>query len=146
LRLCTIGFTKKSAAQFFEILRRAGVTHVVDIRLHPDSQLAGFTKRADLEYFLGAILGVGYTHEPLLAPSPEILANYRADRDWPRYVARFESLLGERDQPAGLDRSLFENNVCCLLCSEPTAEQCHRRLVAERIAAGWPDVTIEHLG
>jgi uncharacterized protein (DUF488 family) len=146
VRLYTIGFARKSAAQFFQILRLAGVTRVVDIRLHPDSQLAGFTKRTDLEYFLSTILGVGYSHLPQLAPTPEILSDYRADHDWPRYVERFDDLMRERDLPARLDRSLFENDACCLLCSEPTADQCHRRLVAERIAAAWPDVTIEHLG
>ena len=73
MRLYTIGFTKKTARQFFEILKGAGVKKLIDIRLNNRSQLAGFTKKEDLEYFLQTICGVSYHHLPLLAPTQEIL-------------------------------------------------------------------------
>lgn len=145
MNLYTIGFTKKSAERFFALLRANGVRCLVDIRRNPDGQLAGFAKRADLAYFLDALAGCDYRHLDLLAPSDEILRDYRQDHDWPRYVARFEALMDERGVPASLDRSLFEERACCLLCSEATPEQCHRRLVAERLAAHWPGTNVVHL-
>ena len=53
----TIGFTKKNAKEFFEKLRQAGVQRVIDVRLNNKSQLAGFSKREDLTYFLDKYLG-----------------------------------------------------------------------------------------
>src|SRR5262245_58258864 len=137
MKLYTIGFTKKSAERFFDLLSTAGVECVVDIRLHPGGQLAGFTKQDDLAYFLRRLTDCDYRHLPTLAPTEEILSDYRKDRDWTTYVRRFEALMDERDVPDALDRRLFSERACCLLCSEATPGQCHRRLVAERLAQRW---------
>ena len=146
MRLYTIGFTQKRAETFFELLRRNGVQRLVDIRVSPDGQLAGFARKDDLPYFLDRLAhGCGYIHLPELAPTKEILKEYRTDGDWERYVWRFEDLMDERGIPTALSREDFETQVSCLLCSEATPEQCHRRLVAERLAAHWPDVEIVHL-
>jgi uncharacterized protein (DUF488 family) len=143
--LYTIGFTKKSAETFFGLLRENGVQRLVDIRLHPGGQLAGFAKSDDLAYFLRELADCGYTHMPELAPTDEVLSAYRKDHKWPLYVQRFEALMDERGVPQSLDRTIFEREKCCLLCSEATPEQCHRRLVAERLASHWGDVQIVHL-
>jgi uncharacterized protein (DUF488 family) len=146
MRLYTIGFTQKRAEIFFELLRQHGVQRVVDIRLNPGGQLSGFAKQDDLPYFLSRLAaGCQYIHVPELAPTKEILSDYRSDSGWSRYVMRFEALMDERRVPETLSRANFEAQTSCLLCSEPTPEQCHRRLVAERLAAHWPDVEIIHL-
>jgi uncharacterized protein (DUF488 family) len=145
MRLLTIGFTQKSAEQFFDLIRTNAVQVVVDIRLHADGQLAGFAKRGDLPFFLRRLANCDYRHMPSLAPSEEILKDYRKDHDWSRYVGRFETLMDERGVPESLDSTLFEANDCCLLCSEATPERCHRRLVAERMAGAWGDIEIVHL-
>jgi uncharacterized protein (DUF488 family) len=146
MRLYTIGFTQKRAETFFELLRQHGVQRLVDIRLNPGGQLSGFAKQDDLPYFLSRLAaGCQYIHVPELAPTKEILSDYRSDSDWSRYVMRFEALMDERRVPETLSRADFEAQTSCLLCSEPTPEQCHRRLVAERLAAHWPDVEIIHL-
>ena len=146
MKLYTIGFTQKTAQEFFEILRNHQVERLVDIRLRPAGQLAGFAKQEDLPYFLERLAnGCTYVHLPELAPTKEILDSYRADHDWPKYVASFETLLETRNIPNSLERDLFEQYDCCLLCSEATPDQCHRRLVAERLAAYWPSVEVIHL-
>lgn len=146
MRLYTIGFTQKRAETFFELLRQHGVQRLVDIRLNPGGQLSGFAKQDDLPYFLSRLAaGCQYVHAPELAPTKEILNDYRKDSDWPRYVTRFEALMDERKIPQTLNRADFEALASCLLCSEPAPEQCHRRLVVERLAAHWPDVEIIHL-
>ena len=145
MKLYTIGFTKKSAERFFSLLREAGVTRLIDIRLHPAGQLAGFTKQEDLRFFLRELASCDYYHLPELAPSPEILAAYRASRDWHTYRTQFELLMDERGVPSTLDRAVFEERICCVLCSEATPEQCHRRLVADRLAKHWPGTEVIHL-
>jgi uncharacterized protein (DUF488 family) len=145
MKLYTIGFTKKTAETFFGLLRSHGVQMLADIRLRPDGQLAGFAKQADLPYFLRELAACDYRHLPILAPSHELLSDYRTNHDWSQYVQRFKVLMDERGIPQNLDRQLFDEHVCCLLCSEDTADRCHRRLVAERLAAHWPGVQVTHL-
>ncbi len=145
MKLYTIGFTQKTARQFFDLLQQHHIECLVDIRLHPDGQLAGFTKKEDLKYFLKTILGCDYRHFLNLAPSDELLKSYRADHDWARYEEAFSQLMDQRQVPQALDRALFEEKICCLLCSEATPDHCHRRLVAERLARAWQPVEIFHL-
>jgi len=146
MRIYTIGFTQKRAEDFFSLLRQNGVQRVVDIRLNPNGQLSGFAKQEDLPYLLSQLAeGCQYVHVPELAPTKEILDDYRADKDWSRYVARFEALMDARGIPQTLKREDFDAATICLLCSEPAPERCHRRLIAERLAAHWPDVEVTHL-
>lgn len=130
MKLFTIGFTKRSAAEFFGTLQRAGVRRVVDIRLNNTSQLAGFAKAKDLEYFLRAIGRIGYVHLPQFAPTEDILDAFKKHKgDWAVYEKAFNSLLAAR-RAETLAAGLVQDGDC-LLCSEPTPEKCHRRLVAE---------------
>src|SRR5688572_2791671 len=145
MRLYTIGFTQKSAERFFTLLKEHGVQCLVDIRLHPGGQLAGFAKGSDLAYFLRELAGCDYVHLPALAPTDPILSEYRKDHDWARYITRFEALMDERGVPDTLDKGLFEQQACCLLCSEAKPDKCHRRLVAERMAAAWGGVEVVHI-
>ena len=145
MKLYTIGFTQKPAKRFFTLLAEHGVQRVVDIRLRPGGQLAGFAKGSDLAWFLERLNGAGYVHLPELAPSDELLDDYHKNHDWDQYVPRFEALMDARNIPDALDRASFEQAASCLLCSEATPEHCHRRLVAERLARAWPDVEVIHL-
>jgi len=146
MKIYTIGFTQKKAEEFFGLLQESCIERLVDIRLKPSGQLAGFAKQEDLPYFLRELSnGCQYTHMPLLAPTREILEDYREDHNWPSYVERFERLMEERDIPLSLDRAIFERERCCLLCSEALPGKCHRRLVVERMARAWKDVEIVHL-
>lgn len=145
ITLFTIGFAKRSAKDFFESLRKAGVRKVVDIRLNNVSQLAGFTKKQDLAYFLQAIAQIEYEHRPELAPTKEILDGYKKKRiSWEEYEDRFRRLIAERRIESLVQPEQLQ--YACLLCSEPTADKCHRRLVAEYLRAKWgAKVHILHL-
>lgn len=145
MRLTTIGFTKKSARRFFETLRSAGVRRVVDVRLNNVSQLAGFAKRKDLEYFLDEIGGIGYAHVPELAPTREILDAFKKrGGSWREYEERFLDLMAQRRIEKTLAPELLDD--ACLLCSEDRPHHCHRRLVAEYLDRHWGGVEIRHLG
>lgn len=142
--LFTIGFTKKSAKTFFEKIKEAGVDKVIDIRLNNVSQLAGFAKKDDLKYFLNVICNCDYLHKPLLAPTKEILDSYkRKEISWPEYEKQFNNLL--KDRKAQNLMSLSELHMACLLCSEPTPDKCHRRLVAEYLKMHFNKIEIQHL-
>jgi uncharacterized protein (DUF488 family) len=144
ITLFTVGFTGKSAMDFFDKLKQAGVHCIVDIRLNNVSQLAGFTKKRDLEYFLRAIADIDYVHELQLAPTKDILDDYKKKRiDWNEYERRYRNILEERQPGKLLKPKDFDR--ACLLCSEPTAEHCHRRLAAEYLKEEWENVTIHHL-
>ena len=130
MKLFTIGFTKKTAEQFFTRLKTAGVRRLVDVRLNNVSQLAGFTKRDDLRYFTKTICGIDYVHLPALAPTQDILDAYKKDKgDWAVYESKFIELMRVRNIESGTPRDLLDG--ACLLCSEETPHHCHRRLVAE---------------
>jgi uncharacterized protein (DUF488 family) len=145
LKVYTIGFTKKSAADFFELLQESGAKRLIDVRLNNVSQLSGFAKRDDLEYFLNKICGIRYVHLPELAPTREMLDAYRKEHhDWDTYERQFLALMDERRiEKKGIKRTISNG---CLLCSEDKPERCHRRLVAEYLNKEWGDVEIVHLG
>jgi uncharacterized protein (DUF488 family) len=145
MHIFTIGFTKKTAEQFFGLLKRHGIKRLVDVRLNNVSQLAGFAKREDLQFFLKEICGADYVHELLLAPTQDMLDTYKKERGlWSEYEKEFLELMAFRKIEERIDRSLFEVPAT-LLCSEPTAENCHRRLVVEYLQGKWTDLTVKHL-
>ncbi|AMW29036.1 MULTISPECIES: DUF488 domain-containing protein [Arthrospira] len=142
--LFTIGFTQKSAQIFFETLKKAGVKKVIDTRLNNVSQLAGFAKRADLEYFLKTIDDIDYVHILDLAPTKDILDEYKKKKgDWSIYEQKFLKLMADREIEKKLSPDLADG--ACLLCSEAKPHNCHRRLVAEYLNQKWGNVNIHHL-
>jgi uncharacterized protein (DUF488 family) len=144
----TIGFTKKSAEEFFRLLQEAQVWRLVDIRENRVGQLAGFAKYPDLAFFLDRIAGIAYSYQPMFAPSPEIRDALRKTRDWAQFEKSFLRLMKQRRVLEVVDPSLFEGKVA-LLCSEAEAEKCHRSLVAEMLAQHWSSqghtVEVKHL-
>ena len=117
INLFTIGFTQKNAQKFFEILSKAGVKRVIDTRLNNASQLAGFTKKADLEYFLKTIDNVDYIHLLDLAPTQDILDEYKKNKgDWAVYEQKFLKLIANRQIEKKVSLELIDG--ACLLCSE----------------------------
>lgn len=145
MEIYTIGFTETTAESFFGRLKDAGVGRLLDVRLKNSSQLAGFAKAKDLPYFLRELVGASYEHEPLLAPTQDILDAYKKqDGSWEDYERAFVGLLEQRRVEAALDPAGFDTPTA-LLCSEASAEHCHRRLVCEYLAERWPDLRAVHL-
>jgi uncharacterized protein (DUF488 family) len=145
MEICTIGFTQTTAESFFSRLATARVERLLDVRLNNTSQLAGFAKAADLPYFLRELVDVSYEHQPLLAPTQEMLDAYKKRKgDWGTYEREFLALMDERSVDRELRRDDFDRRTA-LLCSEAIAAHCHRRLVAEYLASRWNGVQIRHL-
>ncbi len=144
MKLFTIGFTKSNAANFFGRLQRAGVRQVRDTRLNRISQLAGFAKQDDLDFFLGRIGNIAYSVEALLAPTPDILDAYRKKQiGWDEYAQRYMSLLDARKIEKRIKLDDLDHH--CLLCSEATPDHCHRTLAANYLSECVPDLEIVHL-
>jgi uncharacterized protein (DUF488 family) len=143
MQIFTIGFTRTSARSFFTRLGASGAERLVDVRLNNTSQLAGFAKRDDLGYFAETLCGMEYEHMPILAPTKEMLDEYKSGRvRWDRYAGRFIHLMSSRKIEM-IDKSKIGGS--CLLCSEEKPHHCHRRLVAEYLASRWSGVEIVHL-
>jgi uncharacterized protein (DUF488 family) len=145
--IATIGFGKKGAERFVQLLADASVSTVIDTRRRPDSPLSGYARQRDLPFILSTA-GIGYEYRPELAPPDALLDRYRTDKDWPAYERDFDELVlrtpaGERSMSELLDRSHSE--VVALLCSEPTPAHCHRRLVAERMRETEASLEVVHL-
>lgn len=144
MKLFTIGFTKKTARRFFELLRGSGARRIVDVRLNNVSQLAGFAKKDDLAYFADAICGMGYVHLPALAPTQDMLDRYKKEGgEWSVYEREFLDLMRQRRIEETVSKQALADG--CLLCSEDKPHHCHRRLVAEYLKEWWGDVDIVHL-
>lgn len=145
MEVFTIGFTQTTAADFFGKLRRYGIRRLVDVRLNNVSQLAAFAKRDDLAFFLRELCGAEYLHEIRLAPTQEMLDAYKKQKgSWDVYAALFLDLIQQRRIETELNPDLFDVPTA-LLCSEPTADHCHRRLVLEYLQGKWSDVRAVHL-
>ena len=150
MNLYTIGFTKKTARQFFESLKNNNIDLLLDVRLSNKSQLAGFTKSDDLPYFLEKVCSAAYIHALEYAPTKEILDDYKNKKiKWGDYEQAYFNLINIRDAESRFCRdftktyALYQNIV--LLCSEPTADKCHRRLAAESICRFNNGIQIKHL-
>ena len=145
MEVYTIGFTKRKASEFFTALRKRGIKRLIDVRLNNSSQLAGFTKRDDLQFFLKEICDAEYVHEPSLAPSEDLLVDYKQKKiDWTEYERRFMSLMNRREIEKRIDPRIFSTSTV-LLCSEAKADRCHRRLVLEYLKDKWGNLRIIHL-
>ncbi len=144
INLFTIGFTKKTAEEFFTLLSKAGVKRIIDTRLNNVSQLAGFAKRKDLAYFLKEIGDIDYIHLLDLAPTKDILDNYKKKKgSWETYEKSFLDLMKQRTIEKQVSPELLDDS--CLLCSEAKPHNCHRRLVAEYLKNKLGNINISHL-
>jgi uncharacterized protein (DUF488 family) len=145
MEIYSIGFTQKSASQFFGTLKAHGIERLLDVRLNNTSQLAGFAKASDLPYFLREICAADYEHEPLLAPTQEMLDAFKKYKgSWEVYEEAFLALMRARRIESQLSKDSFLKKTV-LLCSEATPEHCHRRLVLEYLQKHWDGVTMRHL-
>ena len=144
--LFTIGFTKKTAEQFFTMLKSNGVMRVLDVRINNTSQLSRFSIYPDIKFFL-SLFDIEYEHSKLFTPDPFVLKKYREGKiTWAEYEERFDNLMDERGAVDRIRDFEFDIDRCCLLCAEESAKFCHRRLVAELISETVEDTIIEHLG
>ena len=134
MNIYTMGFTQKSAEEFFKRITDNQIEILIDIRLNNQSQLAGFSKGKDLQYFLRAISNCGYSHEVKFAPTKELLNDYKKGlKSWEEYVVIYNQLIEQRKMVEYFENKYQKYQNVLLLCSEATPGQCHRRLLAEAI-------------
>jgi uncharacterized protein (DUF488 family) len=144
IKLFTIGFAGKSAERFFQLLRDNGVQKIIDTRLYPSSQLSGFAKGKDLKFFLKEVANISYEHKIDFAPTEDLLSRYRSKQlNWKQYESEYIAILKERDVTKSLNPQALHQS--CLLCSEHSPENCHRKQLAEYLANQLNGISIIHL-
>ena len=118
---------------------------LVDVRISNGSQLAGFAKGKDLEFFVKEICHIPYKHIADFAPTTELLDKWhRQEVTWEESENIYIGMLKERDILRNHGLKQFDGS--CFLCSEDTPEQCHRRLLAEYMKKhSAEEVKIVHL-
>lgn len=146
MTIYTMGFAQKNAEQFFNLIRKNKIEMLIDIRLNNKSQLAGFTKGSDLPFLLEEICKCQYVHKIEYAPTKEILSSYQnKEIDWVGYEQRFIPLIKQRRIEQDFLNEFINYNRVCLLCTEPTPEMCHRRLVAEYLKGKIQGIIVKHI-
>ncbi|NLT58951.1 MAG: DUF488 domain-containing protein [Clostridiales bacterium] len=146
MTIFTMGFTKKSAQTFFELIKANNITALLDIRLNNSSQLAGFSKGCDLNYFLRELCNCSYRYEPIFAPTKALMDSAKSKTMTLRqFEAAYLRLMEERNTLSYFETQYATCDSVCLLCSEDTPEICHRRVLAEMIAGQYPHAAIRHL-
>ena len=136
MTIYTIGFTHKTAEEFFGLISSHRIRTLIDTRLNNNTQLAGFTKCGDLGYFLKRLCRCRYEYCPEYAPSSELLSSWRKKAvSWGEYVSEYTKLMVERGAVKDFIARFCKCKSVCLLCSEAEPIHCHRRLLAEMTAA-----------
>lgn len=132
--LLTIGYEGTTSAEVLALLRRSRVELLIDVRAIAASRKAGFSKT-----LLAAGLqaqGIGYLHLRGLGTPKEGRQAVRAGQPKKMEAIYAEHLTSDRAQAElahAIERARTER--CCLLCFERDHHTCHRRLVADAIAA-----------
>ncbi|MHA1436761.1 MAG: DUF488 family protein [Promethearchaeota archaeon] len=109
MQLYTIGFTKKTAEEFFDLLIKNKVKTIIDIRRNNNSQLAGFTKKNDLQYFLKKISNIDYIHLVDFAPNQELLKEYRDKKiNWNQFEQKYLNQINDPNLWKSLDIDSFQ--------------------------------------
>lgn len=139
MNLFSIGFTQKSAEEFFGLLKDNEIDCLVDIRLNPNGQLSRFAFEKDLPFFLNKLAnGCKYVHRVDLAPQNDLLKEVRTkgspmSKDYKLFEKEFNKYLeAESKIDDFVDQFKNYKNIA-LLCSEHTTEKCHRRLVCDML-------------
>ena len=147
MEIFTLGFVKKTAEEFFTLIKENKIELLIDIRSNNQTQLPGLTKGRDLEFFLNEICHCQYAYEPLFTPTKELVEDYLdGSITWPEYETIFNEIMEERKIEQIFQEKYSHFNRVCLLCSEQDPMNCHRRLVAERLKDKLQtDVEIIHI-
>lgn len=141
-----MGFTKKNAEKFFTLIAENKIQMLIDIRLHNNTQLSGFTKGGDLSYFLKIICNCQYVHEKCFAPTKELLDGYKKNViSWDEYECIYRKLYIQRRMEEHFNNHYRSYDRILLLCSEPTPQKCHRRLLSEYLSVDNNDIKVVHL-
>lgn len=139
IKLYNIGFTQKTAEEFFEKLKKNKIECLVDIRLNPNGQLSRFAFEKDLPYFLDKLVdGCQYAHRIDLAPKKELLKEVRdkccaMSKDYKLFEVAFNQQLLSESNIENFVSQFGKYKRVVLLCSEPTIDKCHRRLVSDML-------------
>ncbi|MGB8274204.1 MAG: DUF488 domain-containing protein [Alphaproteobacteria bacterium] len=142
--LATIGYEGASLDDFIATLHAASIRLLIDVRALPISRRPGFAKNALSTALADA--GVDYLHLKELGDPKEGRNAARAN-DLATFLRIFTKHLNTASARNVLAEaaSLSMSGGACLMCYERDPSVCHRRLVAERIAA-IVEVRIQHLG
>ena len=144
--LLTIGYQGRSLETYLNILIRAGVTVLCDVRRNANSRVYGFSKSTLTTACSG--VSIRYIHMPSLGISSERRRGLKSESDYLRLFAEYDSVdLPQRPaELAEIQGWIRSGEAVALTCFERDSTDCHRGRVAaaiERMAKS--DLATEHL-
>ncbi|WP_307487558.1 DUF488 domain-containing protein [Pseudarthrobacter defluvii] len=143
--LFTVGHGTASQEDFAGLLRSAGVTSLVDVRIGPGSRKYPHFGKDRLALWLPEA-GIGYRWEKrlggfrkLLPDSPDTALRNESFRAYAGYMRSEDFLAAAAELVTGSQEA-----TTAIMCSETLWWRCHRRLIADHcvLLAGLP---VEHL-
>ena len=138
--LYTIGYSGKSEAEFYEILRTHKVSRIIDVRRFKTSKYVPFANGENLSRKCKD----KYVAIPDVAPEKSLLLQWQnGDIAWSYYERTYLEFLQLISAQNFFTEEILDN--ACLLCMEASPSQCHRKLLAQYLANYFPSLKIEHL-
>ena len=143
-KLFTAGYEGKSVDVFIADLCSNGIDCIIDVRALPLSRKKGFSK-TQLAKRLKA-QNIRYIHLGSLGTPKEVRNNLKLTHDYESFFETMNNYLADKTEAIESAYNYVINNKCCLMCYERLIEQCHRKLVAEKIKnQNGDDIRIIHI-
>lgn len=144
-RIWTVGHGTATADAFTELVRRAGIDAVIDVRRFPGSRRHPHFSKDEMGRWL-AVQGIAYQWVP------ELGGRRRSDSDSPNVALRNPQFRAYADHMAGEEfaegvRAVLDgasDAAVAVMCSESVWWRCHRRLLADHLLL-VEGVEVEHL-
>jgi uncharacterized protein (DUF488 family) len=142
--LFTQGYERSTLVDFIGRLKSRRVECVIDVRALPLSRRKGFSKTALAGHLAAA--GIEYRHvRELGAPKP-LRDAVKAGGAWGDYEKGYRDVLAAQTRVLRELTALGAEKRLCLVCFERDPAVCHRRLVAEAMAAlSRGNLSVEHI-
>ena len=134
MRINTISAYETTASKIFGCLEEWKIDLALDVRLKNTNQLAGFTKRDDLAYFVKRLTGAEYKHDLLFAPAPTLFERYiHGNIDWDAYASAYRDDLRERNAIEQFFDRYGDKRSVALVGTATRARRSHAEVLKEML-------------
>lgn len=134
LAIYTVGYENRSVDGFLNVLLKAGIKHIVDVRANPISRKYGFA-RSSLSG-IAAKVGIGYTHCPELGIPSEMRRDVQSSLEFRQLFSYYErQILPKTTGKIASVAERMKASPSVLVCMEKQPQDCHRGRLASHLAA-----------
>ncbi|NJP41585.1 DUF488 domain-containing protein [Oscillospiraceae bacterium HV4-5-C5C] len=130
--ILAISAYQTSAEAFFTTIREARADLVLDVRLHNESQLAGFSKQRDLAWLVPALCQADYVCDRFFAPEPGLLSRYiKRELSWDTYAGAYRNQMQAADVSGYFIQHYGQYRRVCLIGTATKKRRSHSEVLQE---------------